>query len=66
MNHNETPVEEVIDPVYRPDAALVPHEEMYKKNGFGKIPGEDALRKAGLPETTPEEKDELEYYKDHH
>jgi hypothetical protein len=39
---------------------------MYKKNGWGKIPGEDALRKAGLPETTPEEKDELEYYKDHH
>jgi hypothetical protein len=36
---------------------------MYKEFGYGKVPGEKALKEAGLPELYPEEKDELEAYK---
>lgn len=54
----------VIDPVYRPEASFVPHSEMYREHGHAKVPAAKALQAAGLPETTPEEKDELEAYKD--
>lgn len=37
---------------------------MYREYGHGKVPGGSSLKAAGLPETTPEEKDELEAYKD--
>lgn len=52
--------------VYRPAAAVTPHNELYREYGHGIIPGEKALKDAGLPTTTPEEKEAIDVYKFNH